>query len=181
MLDRHHWLPAEASGVLNRVELWCAGAVENHLQPVVVFDSLGGAVLVLAERDDAHSGSALHFDETDFDERRRTFRMRTARDQVEAAVLGLDALDIQMLRRLMRRLLWRLNWAIAMRLCRSGKPARAFRFQHGRSHKTSENAGPWPDGSAAFADRAHNLCVSQCFAASPQEIDVLDVQGCSHA
>ena len=65
MLNRHHWLPAEPEWVLDGVQLGCAGAVEDSVEPIVAFEPFGGAVFVFAEGDDAHASPALDLDEAD--------------------------------------------------------------------------------------------------------------------
>ena len=78
---------------MDRVQLRCRCAVEGHVQPVVVLDPLGRAVLVGTEGYAADSGATLHFDESDLNECLGVFRMRASRDEIEASVFGFDTLD----------------------------------------------------------------------------------------
>ena len=67
--------------------------VEDGVEPVVALEPLGRAIFVLAQGDDADTSAAFDLDEPDLDERLRVFRVWPAGDQIEAAVLRLDALD----------------------------------------------------------------------------------------
>src|SRR5712691_2502537 len=94
VLNSHYGLPSESGRILDGVKLCFARAVEDHVQPIIILEPFGGTVLVLTERNDAHAGSAFDLDESNFDESLWVFGMRTARDQVKAAVLGFDTLNL---------------------------------------------------------------------------------------
>src|SRR5262245_38657501 len=94
MLNFYNRLPARARRVLNYFHFWRRSAVEDDIQPIVIPQSLRRLVLIGRQRHFADTRAAFDFDEADFDAGLRVFRMRLARDQVEAAILGLDAFDL---------------------------------------------------------------------------------------
>ena len=93
VLDFGHRLPIEPGRVLNRVQLWRRPTVEDSVKPEVALEPLGSLVLVGTEEDFPDASTAFHLDEADLDERLRVLGVRSPRDQVKPAVLGLDALD----------------------------------------------------------------------------------------
>src|SRR6185437_10323974 len=94
MLDLDNRLPAESGRVLNCVQLGRDAAVVDDVEPVVMLQPLGGPVLVQRQRDLADAGPPLHLDEPNLDERPGILRVPTARDQIEASIVALDALDV---------------------------------------------------------------------------------------
>src|SRR5208337_3962506 len=100
-LDLDNHLPAEFPGLLNQVQLGLRTAVEHRVKPVIAPEPLGGLVLVGGQADLSHSGTSFHFDEPDLDGRPRVLGVGPTRDQVEASVLALDALDLPSSRFLM--------------------------------------------------------------------------------
>ena len=93
MLDLNNDLPSQPGRILNQMQLWLAAAVKHRVQPVVPLEPLGRLVLIGRQGNLPDAGTALDLDEPDLDRGRGVFGMRPARDQVEAAVLGLDTLD----------------------------------------------------------------------------------------
>ena len=94
MFDNGDGLPTQADRISDGVQFRRGVTVEDSIEPVVVLQALGGAVLVLAEGDDADPGTALDLDEPDLDEVFGSSGCGRRGNQVEAAVLGLDALDL---------------------------------------------------------------------------------------
>ena len=76
------------------MQLRRARAVEHGVEPIVLAEPDRRIVLVLAQGHHAHACPALDLDEADLDERLGVFGVRAAGNEVEAAVLGFDALDL---------------------------------------------------------------------------------------
>jgi len=76
---------------LNDIDLWFGATVEDHIEPVVLPQPLRRPVLVRRESHLPDGHPALHLDEPDFDGGLRIFRVRATGNQVETAVIGLDA------------------------------------------------------------------------------------------
>src|SRR5204863_2237214 len=93
MFDRHDRLPLQPCRILDSMQSGRAAAIEHGIQPVVALKTLRRAVLVLANGDDADARPAFDLDEADFDERLGVLGMRPPADEVEAAILGLDAFN----------------------------------------------------------------------------------------
>lgn len=87
-------LPAEPGRVLNGVDLGLGSAVEDGVEPVVPLEALRGFKLVGRKPDLFDRGPALDLDEPNFDGGLRILRVRLAGDEVEAAVVLLDALHL---------------------------------------------------------------------------------------
>jgi hypothetical protein len=92
VLDFDDGLPVENGGVLKDVKRGGGGAVQYYIKVVILFEALGGVVLVRGEGDVAGVSAAFDFDEADVNGGLRVFRVGFSRDQVKAAILGLDAL-----------------------------------------------------------------------------------------
>jgi len=93
VFDSHDRLPTKSRRVLDDVQFRRTGTIEDCIEPVIVLEAFGGPEFVLAQSNDTNAGAAFDFDEPDLDECLRVFGVRSARDQVEASVLGFYALD----------------------------------------------------------------------------------------
>src|ERR1044071_2692208 len=65
MLDLDDGLPAKTCWIFNGIDLWRGGAIENSIQPIIVFQPIGGLVFICRERDFTNSGSSLNLYEPD--------------------------------------------------------------------------------------------------------------------
>src|SRR5580704_3931005 len=63
VLHRYDRFPTELHRVLDGGQFRIGGAVEDHVEPVVLLQSFGGLVLVGRESDLAHVGTPFHLDE----------------------------------------------------------------------------------------------------------------------
>ena len=93
MLHLHDRLPIQLAGILEDVDRGFRGAVENDVEEEIFPEPLGGSVFVGGQPHLAGLGAAFDLDEPHFDGGGRVFGMRFAGNEIEPAIVLLDAFN----------------------------------------------------------------------------------------
>src|SRR5215211_3650542 len=88
MLNLDKRLPVERGRVLNDIDLQGGITVEDDIKPVVLPEPLRRLVFVGSESDFSDGSPPPHLDRS-----LRVFRVRMTGNQIETAIVGLDARD----------------------------------------------------------------------------------------